>query len=160
MQSIRTVHCLGLFTNVAQAFCSTIQKWKSFVSDPDKIAFSLPTKWGDFYISDNADWRGFIKYLHFRRDKIAFSLPTKWGNFYKTGNADWRRFIKCLHFKRDKTAFSLPTKWGDFYITDNADRRGFIKCLHFKRDKIAFSLPSKWEKNFLRIEFRFLLSLQ
>ena len=111
MQSIRTVHCLGLFTNVAQAFCSTIQKWKSFVSDPDKIAFSLPTKWGDFYISDNADWRGFIKYLHFRRDKIAFSLPTKWGDFYKTDNVDWRRFIKCLHFKRDKIAFSLPSKW-------------------------------------------------
>ena len=94
MQSIRNLRYLELFTNVACAFCSTIQKWKSFVISPDKIAFSLPTKWGDF----------------------------------------------CK--------------------TDNADRRGFIKCLHFKRDKIAFSLPSKWEKNFLRIEFRFLLSLQ
>ena len=127
MQSILNLRYLELFTNVAWVFCSTMQKWKNFVISPDKI---------------------------------AFSLPTKWGGFYKTDNTDWRRFIKCLHFKRDKTAFSLPTKWGDFYITDNADRRGFIKCLHFKRDKIAFSLPSKWEKNFLRIEFRFLLSLQ
>ena len=86
-------------------------KIKSFLSDPDKTAFSLPTNWGDFYKTDNADGKRFIKCLHFKRDKIAFSLPTKWGDFYKTGNADWRRFIKCLHFKRDKIAFSLPSKW-------------------------------------------------
>ena len=78
MQSIRNLRYLELFTNVARVFCSTIQNWKIFARDRDKIAFSLPTKWGDFYITDNADWRGFIKYLHFKRDKIAFSLPTKW----------------------------------------------------------------------------------
>ena len=83
MQSIRNLRYLELFTNVARAFCSTIQKWKKFVISPDKIAFSLPTKWGDFYKTDNADWRRFIKCLHFKRDKILFSLPTKWEGFYK-----------------------------------------------------------------------------
>ena len=49
MQSIRNLLRLELFTNVTLEFCSPIQKWKSFVSEPDKIAFSLPTKWEGFY---------------------------------------------------------------------------------------------------------------
>ena len=115
MQSIRNQHCLELFTNVAKAFCSTIQKWKNFVLDRDKTAFSLPTNWGDFYKTDNADRRGFIKCLHFKRDKFAFSLPSKWEtNFFEN---------RVPFF----ALFALVVLWGTFLRKAGAAKR-FLKA--------------------------------
>ena len=151
MQSIRNLRYLELFTNVARAFCSTIQKWKNFVISPDKIAFSLPTKWGGFYKTDNTDWRRFIKCLHFKRDKTAFSLPTKWGDFYITDNADRRGFIKCLHFKRDKIAFSLPSKWEKNFLRIefrfcSLCNSGIMRDFSMKGRGCKKIFESKWEK--------------
>ena len=151
MQSISNLRCLELFTNVAKAFCSTIQKWKSFVSEPDKITFSLPTKWGYFYKTDNADWRRFIKYLHFKRDKNALSLPTKWGDFCKTENSDWRGFIKHLHFERDKIAFSLPCKWEKNFLENWVPFFALFAIVvlwgtFLRKAGAAKKFESKWEK--------------
>ena len=118
MQSISNLRCWELFTNVAWVFCSTIQKWKIFVLDRDKIAFSLPTKWGDFYITDNADWRGFIKYLHFKRDKIAFSLPSKWEKNFFENRVPFFAF------------FATVVLWGTF----------------LRKAGAAKKFESKWEK--------------
>ena len=172
MQSIRNLRYLELFTNVARAFCSTIQKWKNFVLDRDKTAFSLPTNWGDFYKTDNADRRGFIKCLHFKRDKLAFSLPSKWEtNFFE----NWVPFFAL---------FALVVLWGTFLRKAGAakkfeskwEKRRDVATVYIwggnqkiQIDLSVFGVPCPsvimkghfWtaRKIFLRTEFRFSLSL-